>query len=137
MRTEAKLFLILVLFFGIVAPVYAFMTYRADGHVEPIGTTVFILSVAMTAMIWAYLTLLARKMDVRPEDHADGEIIDGAGALGFFPPKSIWPFWSALIVSIIFLGPVFGWWITILGLGAGIWAVTGWAYEFYIGEYSH
>ncbi len=137
MRTEAKLFLFLVVFFGIVGPVYAFTTYKLDGQVEPIGTTVFTLTIAMTAMIWGYLLLVARKMDVRPEDHADGEIYQGAGAVGFFPPKSIWPFWSALIISIIFLGPVFGWWITLFGLGAGIWAVTGWAYEFYVGEYSH
>ena len=31
----------------------------------------------------------------RPEDRMDGEIADGAGELGFFPPYSWWPLWCA------------------------------------------
>ena len=37
----------------------------------------------------------------------------------------------------MFLGPVFGWWLTLLGAGIGVWAVMGWCYEFYVGDYKH
>ena len=38
---------------------------------------------------------------------------------------------------LIVLGPVFGWWISLLGLGMGIWSLTGWVYEYYRGDYRH
>ena len=57
--------------------------------------------------------------------------------LGFFPASSIWPLWAALTMVLIVLGPVFGWWISLLGLGMGIWSLTGWVYEYYRGDYKH
>lgn len=137
MKTEAKIFLFLVIFFAIVTPVYPYMTYRADGHIEPIGTTVLILTLIFSAMVWGMLFLTGRSTGPRPEDRHDGEIVEGAGVLGFFPPTSIIPFWSTVAITIIMLGPVFGWWLTLLGLGVGIWAALGWAYEYYVGDYQH
>ena len=64
-------------------------------------------------------------------------VVVGAGPVGFFPPQSIWPFWCALVVAIMCLGPIFGWWISLLGLGIGIWAASGWAFEYYRGDYAH
>ena len=137
MKVETRLFLFLVIFFGVVSPIYALVTWWLDGRVEVIGTTVMLLTFVMTAMIAGYLHLTGRGIDLRPEDNKEGEIIDGVGALGFFPPSSIWPFWAALAAAVILLGPVFGWWITILGIGFGIWVVSGWCYEFYVGAYKH
>lgn len=37
----------------------------------------------------------------------------------------------------MFLGPVFGWWVTILGAAFGAWAIIGWTFEYYRGDYSH
>jgi arginyl-tRNA synthetase len=68
-------------------------------------------------------------------EHADAS--EGAGELGFFPASSIWPLWTALTMVLIVLGPVFGWWISLLGLGMGIWSLTGWVYEYYRGDYKH
>lgn len=137
MKTEAKIFLFLVIFFTIVAPAYAFTTYTLDGHLEPIGTTVLVLTLLFSAMIWGILALSGRSVGLRPEDRKDGEIIEGAGALGFFPPSSMHPFWSTLAISIIFLGIVFGWWLILVGIALGIWTAMGWAYEFYVGDYRH
>lgn len=131
MKTEAKLFAFVTVFFLIVTPVYYFMSR------EPAGTAVLALSFFLGLMLTAYLALVARRIDDRPEDRSDGDIVDGSGTLGFFPPKSIWPFICALVFSIIFLGPVFGWWISLVGFGLGIWAVSGWVYEFYRGDYAH
>ncbi len=138
MKVETRLFLFMVIFFAIVTPIYGIVTYTmSGGHLEWIGTTVLALTMLTTAMVAGYLGVQGRKLDLRWEDNADAEIIDGTGALGFFPPSSIWPFWAALVAAIMLLGPVFGWWITLLGAGIGIWAVCGWCYEFYVGAYKH
>ncbi len=53
-------------------------------------------------------------MDARPEDRKDGEIAEGAGELGFFPPYSWWPLWCAgARCGIIVVSPsaVLAWWL--------------------------
>ncbi len=136
MKTEAKIFFFLVAFFLIVTPVYAYMTW-IGGHFEPIGTTVLALTLLFSAMIWGLLIITGRQNGMRPEDRKDGEIVENAGALGFFPPSSIVPFWSTIAIALILLGAVYGWWLSLLGVGLGIWAACGWAYEFYTGDYKH
>lgn len=137
MKTEAKIFLFLVIFFLIVTPVYPFITWWLDGAVEPIGTTVLALTLLFSTMIWGALALTGRTIDPRPEDRKDAEVIEGAGALGFFPPSSLVPFWSTVALALMMLGVVFGWWITLLGAGLGVWVACGWAYEYYVGDYKH
>ncbi len=131
MKQETQIFAYLAIFMAIVAPIYWFMSH------EVIGTAALTLTFGFTAMLSVYLFIQSRKMDPRLEDRKDAEIIEGAGELGFFPPASIWPFWTALIVTMAALGPVFGWWLTILGFALGAWAVTGWCYEYYRGDYQH
>lgn len=131
MKTEAWVFAFTAVFFGVTGLAY----WLISGEV--IGSIALALTFGLGVIIAAYLFITSRNMEPRPEDRKDGEIVEGAGELGFFPPSSIWPFWTALTVSVAALGPVFGWWLTILGLGAGIWALTGWMFEFYRGEYQH
>lgn len=137
MKVETRIFVGMTIFFVLVAPIYAFVTLWLDGHVEPIGTTVLTLTLLFCLMVAGLFKLTGRTIDPRPEDRKSGEIIEGAGALGFFPPSSIVPFWSTAVLAVIALGAVFGWWLTLLGIGLGIWAVCGWAYEFYLGDYKH
>ncbi len=131
MKVEGWMFAAIAIFLAIVSPIYWFMSH------EIIGTVALIMSVLLFGMIAAYMFNLARKMDARLEDRKDAEIAEGAGAMGFFPPKSIWPFWVALTVQLLALGPVFGWWISILAVCLGIWALSGWVFEYYRGDYQH
>lgn len=131
MKTERNIFIFVAAFFAIVAPIYWFMAQEWAG--------IFVLSFAalLGTMIAGYLHVKGRHLK-RPEDHGDGEIYERAGDYGFFPPRSIWPFVAALVVTVIFLGPALHeWWISILGLGIGIWACSGWVLEFYRGDYQH
>lgn len=136
MKTEAKIFLFLLVFFAIVAPAYAYVTWSM-GHFEVIGTTVLVLTLVFCLMVWGLLVLTGRSDGLRPSDRSDGEIVETTGALGFFPPSSIAPFWSTVAIAVIFLGVIYGWWLSLLGVGLGIWAACGWAYEFYTGDYKH
>ncbi len=131
MNAERWIFGMVAIFFVVVAPTYWFVTH------EVIGTVALLLTLAFFGLITAFFTIQSRKIDPRPEDRKDGEIIEGAGEVGFFPSSSIWPFWTALTVMTMALGPIFGWWITLLGVGLGIWSVTGWTYQYYRREYQH
>lgn len=132
MKTEAWVFWFIAIFFGIVTPVYWFMSR------EPVGTVALTFTFILGTMVAAFLQYEAKNFDARPEDRKDATIAEAAGTYGFFPPKSIWPFWCALVVTIIFLGPALeAWWITLLGFGLGVWALAGWVLEFYRGDYQH
>ena len=131
MKAERWMFVALAVFFMVTVPVYWFMSR------EIIGTFALLLTLVFCAMLAVYFTIQSRKIDPRPEDRKDGEIIEGAGEIGFFPSASIWPFWSAVTLTIMALGPVFGWWLTILGGAMGVWAVTGWCYQYYRADYQH
>ena len=131
MKVEAWIFGSLAIFFGIVTPIYWFMSK------DPTGTAALIMSFLLVLMIAAYLGLVARRIDPRPEDKKEGEIAEGAGELGFFPPQSIWPLWCAVALSLVVLGPVFGWWMMIIGFAFGGLAITGLVYEYYRGDHAH
>lgn len=132
MKTETAIFGILALFFGITTPVYFFVSR------ELAGSAALLLAFFLNFMVMVFLFSQRRfRKPERPEDHKDAEIVDGAGELGFFPPKSVWPLCCGIMMALIFLGPVFGWWLSLLGVGFGIFAITGWIYEFYRGDYAH
>jgi len=131
MRAEAWIFGILTLFFLIVTPVYFLLTGEITGSVA------LLLTFFLVAMITGYLTLIARKYNLRPEDRKDGEIVEGAGEVGFFPPQSIWPLLSAFTMVLVALSPVFGWWLLVIGVASGFATLTGWIYQFYRGDHAH
>lgn len=132
LAAETAIFASLLIFFCLVAPAYHFITH------EIIGTVALTLSAVLTLILVVYLTIIGREVGTaRPEDDPEGEIFQGAGTLGFFPPKSIWPFWCALAITVIFLGPVFGWWISLIGFAVGVWATSGLVFEYYRGDYAH
>jgi hypothetical protein len=130
-RVEAWIFGILTIFFIVVTPIYWFLSY------DPTGTVALILTLFLVLMIAGYLALVARRIDPRPEDRAEGEVLEGAGDLGFFPPQSKWPLFCGLAFILVVLGPVFGWWLMILGFAVGWVTLTGWVYEFYRGDHAH
>jgi len=131
MKAERGVFVVLTLYLALVTPIYYFVSH------EIIGTVALTLTGTMMLMIALFLQISSRKIDVPISDRPDAEIYQGAGEVGFFAPKSIWPFWCALTLAILLLGPVFGWWLSLLGIGMGVWSVSGWLFEFYRGDYAH
>ena len=137
MKVEAWIFGALTIFMVIVTPIYWLITADENGVPEIAGTVALILTTFLVLMIWAYLLLVARRMTPRPEDKKEGEIAEGAGELGFFPPSSKWPLFLALTFVLVVLGPVYGWWLMIIGFGFGFITLTGLLYEFYRGDHAH
>ena len=131
MKVEALVFSLIALFCFIAAAVYGIWSG------EPIGTTALVLSGGLTILVGGFFWFVSRRIDPRPEDRKDAEIADGAGELGFFPPYSWWPLWCAATAAVMVLGVVFGWWLFIIGAGLGTIALSGWIFEFYVGEHAH
>lgn len=140
MKAEAWVFGTTTIFFALVAPAYWFVT-ASDDHGTTgdwTGTSALVTTGLLTLMVTLYLGFHARKMDARPEDRNDGEIVEGAGELGFFPPYSWWPLWCGLTLAVIVYGIASGaWWLFIIGAVLGAVALSGLVFEYYRGEHAH
>ncbi|HET6152259.1 MAG TPA: cytochrome c oxidase subunit 4 [Marmoricola sp.] len=131
MKAETWIFVVCTFFFLLFAPAYWFVTG------DPTGTSALVMTTLLTALMSFYLGFHATHMEERPEDRKDGEIADGAGELGFFPPYSWWPLWCAMTLATIVLGVVVGWWLFVIGAVFGVIALNGLIFEYYRGEHAH
>ena len=138
MKAEAWIFGICTIFFVLVTPAYWFVTSGGSEGGDWTGTSALAMTTLLAGMVTLYLGFHARKMDARPEDRTDGEVADGAGELGFFPPYSWWPLWCALTLATAVFAVALGeWWMVFIGLGLGAVALSGWIFEYYRGEHAH
>jgi len=131
MKIEAYIFGLIAVFLLLVSPSYWLFTE------DPTGTSALVMSFGLAALVTFYLGFHAQRMDPRPEDRKEAEVVDGAGELGFFPPYSWWPLWCASSLGVCVLGVVFGWWLLIIGVCLGAVALNGWVFEYYRGEHAH
>jgi hypothetical protein len=132
MKVETYIFGINAVFFILVAPAYWYMTY------DPTGTAALTMTALLTSLVTFYLWFHASKMEPRPEDRQEGEIADGAGELGFFPPFSWWPLWAAATLALAVYGLAYSaWWLFAIAVGFGSIALSGWIFEYYRGEHAH
>jgi hypothetical protein len=131
MRSEYLTIIFTAVFFAFIAPIYWILTE------DPTGTTALVMTTLLCGLLGFYLGVVARQIPPRPEDRSDGEIADGAGEQGFFPPYSWWPLFCALALGTVVLGVVIGWWLFIIGLGIAAITVSGWIFEYYRGVHAH
>ena len=134
MRTEYKLFGIVTAFLFAACAVYAWWTHYDTGQIEWVGVIALTLSGLLCLMCGGYFWFVARRIDLRPEDREDGEIVDGAGEIGFFSPGSYYPFGIALSTLVTGLGLVYLlWWLIAVGIIAVLVASAGMLFEYYTG----
>jgi len=132
MRPEAVFFGTLVGFFLPVFLLYGFWSYW-----EPIGSTALAVCVGLWGLTGAYLALVGRRIDARPEDDPVAEVADGAGEYGHFSPWSWWPLVIAIGVTLAFLGVAIGWWMTGIGFVVGLGGLVGHVLEYNRGPHAH
>ena len=85
MKAEAWIFASCTVFLVIVTPSYWFITDGGDTGADWTGTSALTMTTLLTGMVTLYLGFHAKKMDPRPEDRKDAEIVEGAGELGLLP----------------------------------------------------
>jgi hypothetical protein len=133
-KTEYKIFLGVSGFLFVAAIVYGLYTNGTGTHVEWVGTVALLLSGLLCSMCGGFFWFVARRIDLRPEDREDAEIVEGAGEIGFFSPGSYWPFGLALFAAIGGLGLAFvQWWLLALGMLGVILSAGGLLFEYYSG----
>lgn len=130
MKLESVIFLICGAFLAVASAVYLPVS-----EFEPAGSAALILSACLCLMVGGYFWFISRRIDARPEDRTDGEIIEGAGELGFFAPASYFPFGLACAIAVVGFGVSF-WYPWLMGLGVVLvlGMVIGLQYEFHTGQ---
>lgn len=104
---------------------------------EPVGFISLLLTGGLSAIIGLYLYLVSLRVDDRPEDDPVGEVAQGAGELGFFNPRSIWPIGVAAGGAVVFAGMAVGLWLFLIGLGILAITTLGLLFEHYVGDFEH
>ena len=134
MKTEYKIFAGVAAFLFSMAILYGLWTNGESGRMEWIGVVALVLSGLLCSMCGGFFWFVSRRIDLRPEDREDAEIIEGAGEIGFFSPGSYWPFGMAVSATVAGLGLVFWmWWLIALGLVLVIFAASSMIFEYYTG----
>ncbi len=113
MKSETWVMISVAVFFAVIAPIYWLASE------DPTGTVALTMAFLLCALSGFYLAVVTKQIPERPEDRNDGEIADGAGEQGFFPPYSWWPLFCAAALAVCALGIVIGWWLFIMGVGVG------------------
>lgn len=124
MRTEARLFTGVAVFFAVTATGYGWRSR------EPAGTAVLTVACLMAALVAFFLHVQYRRRGRRAQDREDAEVADTAGPLDFFPPHSPWPITTALGAVVLALGVVYGLWLVLLGLGVLGHGVFGMVFQY-------
>ncbi len=104
---------------------------------EYVGFIAILLTGGLSGMIGLYLYLVSLRVDARPEDDPVGEVAQGAGDLGFFNPRSVWPIGVAAGGAVVFAGMAVGVWMFLIGLGILLVTTIGLLFEHYVGDFEH
>lgn len=132
MRVETWVFGSGTFFFVPLAFVYGLLSGW-----EFVGFIALLLTGGLSAMIGVYLYLVSLRVDERPEDDPVGEVAQGAGDLGFFNPRSIWPIMVAAGGAVVFAGMAVGLWLFLIGVGILLLSSLGLLFEHYVGDFEH
>ncbi len=133
MKIESWLLLTISFFFGLIGIVYWFTSYEDGGSVMLIGSCFFGALPGLYYFFWYrrfkgskyYFFGRTNKTVTRDEDRDDATIAEGAGVIASFPGSSIWPFVLAMGAFVFLLSMVFGVWLTFIGVGLILFALTG------------
>ena len=139
MKTNARLFLILTVFYLLDAVVYGYWSYSVskDKNVEIIGTAAIGMLVFLSGFIYFYINKTAKVMGNAPEDRLDANIEDGEAEIGFYSPWSWWPFMLGIGGAIAFASLAIGPWMTFIGIPVALVALVGFVFEYSRGQHAH
>jgi hypothetical protein len=137
MKTNARIFLLLTVFYIVDAAAYGVWSYLVDGKVEIIGTAAIAMLVFLSGFIAFYIYKTARTQGPVPEDNLLGKVEEADGEIGFFSPWSWWPFALGAFAAITFASLAVGWWLFFFGLPLSLIAVVGFVFEYSRGQHAH
>ena len=137
MRTNARLFWLLTVFYAVAAAGYTIWSIQVNNEIEIIGSAAIAMLVFLAGFIAFYLGKTAKNQGPVPEDNPLANIEDGDGEMGFFNAWSWWPFFLGLFAALAFASLAIGWWLFFIAFPLALIAVIGFVFENFRGEYAH
>ena len=137
MKTNARLFWLLAVFYLVDDAGYVVWNQVSYGTLEPIGTAAIAMLVFLAAFIAFYLGNTAKNQGVVPEDRLDAEVEDGDFEQGHFSPYSWWPFFLGIGCALAFASLAIGWWLFFIAFPIAMIALVRFVYEYYSGANAH
>ena len=104
---------------------------------DEVGTTALALTGAFAFLISFYALYTSKRVYPRPEDRLDAQVDEADPEYGFYSPHSWWPLAVGVSVLALVFGLIFAVWLIVLGVAALMFAVIGWLFEYYRGEFAH
>ena len=150
MRTNARLFWLLTVFYVLATIGYALVSLNEPYEgltssgpslgtlkVEIVGTAAIAMLGIMSAFLGFYISKTNKSQGEVPEDRLDANIEDGETEIGFFQPWSWWPFFLGLFASMGFAAPAVGWWLFFIAFPLALVAIIGFVFERSRGHFAH
>ena len=131
MRIEGALFGMGFIFYAFLAGIYWYFSR------DEVGTTALALTGALAFLISFYALYTSKRVYPRPEDRLEAEVDEADPEYGFDSPHSWWPLAVGVSVLALVFGLIFAVWLIVLGAAALMFAVIGWLFEYYRGEFAH
>ena len=131
MRIEGALFGMGFVFYAFLAGIYWYFSR------DEVGTTALALTGALAFLISFYALYTSKRVYPRPEDRLDAQVDEADPEFGFYSPHSWWPLAVGVSVLALVFGLIFAVWLIVLGVAALMFAVIGWLFEYYRGEFAH
>ena len=131
MKIEGALFATGFVFYTFLAGIYWYFSR------DEVGTTALALTGALAFLISFYALYTSKRVYPRPEDRLDAEVDEADPEYGFYSPHSWWPLAVGVSVLALVFGLIFAVWLIVLGVAALMFAVIGWLFEYYRGEFAH
>ena len=137
MKINARIFLILTVFYIIDTAGYVIWSFGSNGKLEVIGTAAIAMLVFLSGFIAFYLYRTDKAQGSVPEDQFEAKIEDGDAEIGFFAPWSWWPFLLGLFGAMAFASLAIGWWLFFIAIPLALVAVIGFVFERSRGLFAH
>ena len=119
------------IFYAFLAGIYWYFSR------DEVGTTALALTGALAFLISFYALYTSKRVYPRPEDRLDAQVDEADPEYGFYSPHSWWPLAVGVSVLALVFGLIFAVWLIVLGVAALMFAVIGWLFEYYRGEFAH
>lgn len=136
MKTNTNIFILLTVFYTVVAIAYAYWSFLVYGEMEVIGSAAIGMLAIMGSFIAFYFGKTARNF-TGPEDVATANIEDGEAEVGFYAPWSWWPFVLGVTGALCFTSLAVGWWLFMIGFPLAIIGLVGFVFEHSRGLHAH
>ncbi len=137
MKTNARLFWLLAVFYVLDAAGYVVWNWVSYGKIEVIGSAAIAMLVFLSIFIAYYLGSAAKNQGIAPEDRLDAEVEDGDFEQGHFSPWSWWPFFLGIGCALAFASLAIGWWLFFIAFPIALISLVRFVYEYYSGVNAH